>query len=417
MCKTGKRLGALILVLALTLCPFCPAAQAGDIEDMIARVKLGVVQIYSLGYDNGRCIGGGSGSGFAVGSAGKDSDVFVTNWHVVTGNGEFDPAQSKVYIALDNSTLDDALQETDRVIPCEVLYITHGNPDFAILRATRPIVGFKALPLMSSDKIMDGAHVTALGYPGVVDDYSATSGGMNDMTVTQGSISRHSVGTDEIDRLAGVKLLISDAMIDHGNSGGALVNDAGAVVGINTYGFDKYTGSVYIDYVMEALDDLGIHYDVYKPGSLSTPAIVVIAIGAVLLILGAVLLLRRKNRVPVTVGAAPAPVNGAARLNRERASGFTLLGPEGLNRAVPASGLVIGRDPAQCGLCLPNETKGVSRRHCQLTPSGQGLLLTDLGSSYGTFLNGRKLTPNSPATLLRGDSFWLGSESVRFKLQ
>ena len=46
-----------------------------------------------------------------------------------------------------------------------------------------------------------------------------------------------------------------------------------------------------------------------------------------------------------------------------------------------------------------------------------GIQLTDLGSSYGTFVgSGQRLNANSPMTLHRGDTFWLGSKEQMFRI-
>lgn len=432
MKRLKKRLLPLLAVFLLAGLLRGGAHATGSVEDMVAQAKRGVVQLYTVEYQNDKPTGHGcKGTGFAVGTAGEDSDIFVTNWHVVTASGEYDPYEVKVYIALDDSSFNDACLETEKVVPCEVLYISPaGNPDFAILRATEPVSGFKALPLLSSDKIRDAAHVVALGYPGLLDDVSATSGGMNDMSVTQGTIVRHTVGAEGLS-FSGTKLLIFDATISHGNSGGALVNDAGAVVGINTYGFSEgateFSAAVYVDYAMEALDGLGIPYDVYDPATADggsttasgtepveektslSPVLLVGAGAAVVALAAVVVVLLRK---PAAAGAGQ-----AAAQKKGPDTGFALLGPGGQRTPVTASGLVIGRDPGQCSLCLPQETKGVSRRHCQVTVNGGLLLLTDLGSSYGTFAAGQKLEPNRPVSLTRGSSFYLSDPSVTFTVQ
>lgn len=67
----------------------------------------------------------------------------------------------------------------------------------------------------------------------------------------------------------------------------------------------------------------------------------------------------------------------------------------------------MGIDPSRCGIIYKNE-RGISRLHCTLEPAGDGrLLLTDEGSSYGTFVNGEKLTPHVPRVLRDGESFYL----------
>lgn len=52
---------------------------------------------------------------------------------------------------------------------------------------------------------------------------------------------------------------------------------------------------------------------------------------------------------------------------------------------------------------------GVSRRHVKLEPHPDGVLITDLGSTNGTRVNNRILSPNLPQTLQSGDLVRLGS--------
>ncbi|NTW00536.1 MAG: FHA domain-containing protein, partial [Oscillochloris sp.] len=46
---------------------------------------------------------------------------------------------------------------------------------------------------------------------------------------------------------------------------------------------------------------------------------------------------------------------------------------------------------------------GVSRRHAIIAPHGQGYILEDLASANGTFVNGCRLSPQSPAPICSGD--------------
>jgi len=52
--------------------------------------------------------------------------------------------------------------------------------------------------------------------------------------------------------------------------------------------------------------------------------------------------------------------------------------------------------------------KGVSRRHAIIEPSEDTLMIMDIGSSNGTFLNGQRLMPNQPRVLRDGDEVRLG---------
>ncbi|MDW8172573.1 MAG: FHA domain-containing protein [Anaerolineae bacterium] len=52
--------------------------------------------------------------------------------------------------------------------------------------------------------------------------------------------------------------------------------------------------------------------------------------------------------------------------------------------------------------------KGVSRRHAIIEPNEDTLMIMDIGSSNGTFLNGQRLLPNQPRVLRDGDEIRLG---------
>ena len=73
--------------------------------------------------------------------------------------------------------------------------------------------------------------------------------------------------------------------------------------------------------------------------------------------------------------------------------------------------MTIGRDPANQ---LPIDGAGVSRRHAQISLSGAGLMVEDLGSSNGTYVNGHRLT--APLVLQPGDRLNLG-QNVEFEVE
>lgn len=66
---------------------------------------------------------------------------------------------------------------------------------------------------------------------------------------------------------------------------------------------------------------------------------------------------------------------------------------------LPPDGVIIGRDPA-AKLRIP--MAAVSRKHCQLKIDDDELVVTDLGSSNGTYVNGRRVkeTELAPGDLL-----------------
>ena len=59
--------------------------------------------------------------------------------------------------------------------------------------------------------------------------------------------------------------------------------------------------------------------------------------------------------------------------------------------------------------------RGVSRRHAVLRVDRRQLLLVDLGSANGTWLNGSQLAPQEPIRLESGDELRLGKLLVRIR--
>jgi len=52
---------------------------------------------------------------------------------------------------------------------------------------------------------------------------------------------------------------------------------------------------------------------------------------------------------------------------------------------------------------------GVSRIHCRLERHGRRLMVTDLDSANGTYLNNQRLTPHVPVMVAHGDKLILGT--------
>lgn len=107
---------------------------------------------------------------------------------------------------------------------------------------------------------------------------------------------------------------------------------------------------------------------------------------------------------PLALGLAPAPI--AAPTGEP-----TLLSETGGRAPIPAGDTIVGREEG-LGLSLVGETT-VSRRHAQLTRADHSVVLTDLGSTNGTFVNGIRL--QGEATLKPGDHVQFGSVKFRFE--
>lgn len=61
--------------------------------------------------------------------------------------------------------------------------------------------------------------------------------------------------------------------------------------------------------------------------------------------------------------------------------------------------------------------KGVSRRHARILKRGNVLIVEDLGSINGTFVNGQKLAPYMAEVLSDGDYLHLGKVVIQIKFQ
>ncbi len=103
-----------------------------------------------------------------------------------------------------------------------------------------------------------------------------------------------------------------------------------------------------------------------------------------------------------------APVQ-AARAAPRHPRALLLVG--GRRVLVPPSGGVIGRS-RDCDIVL--EDAGVSRRHAEIRPTGDGWAVQDLGSTNGVLVNGRAL--QGIAELTAGDRIEIGSTQMLFEV-
>lgn len=422
-----KRILSWVMLTALALMCLTGSAYASSATDNVAaNSRSGVVRVIALRPDGYFSLG----SAFGVGEAGKETDIFVTNDHVVYDVYETEDGRIMALPAVNVWILKSSIAvnpvtglDTSQAIPCEVLYAAGTEyPDMAILRAAEPVPGRTALPLLTDESTLEvGNRVYALGYPGSSDQTEVgvygerTVAGVEDVTITSGVVSRFTASAT----YGNTRIIQHDATINHGNSGGPLINEDGAVVGINTYGLGQNVSTgdvnsyytVRIQYVMDKLDELGISYDTYSRSGGGLPIIAVAAVAVIaVVVVVAVVLLKKKKPAPQP---AAAPVSGPAP-----AQDLRIQGESGAfaGRRFAINGQVrIGRDPGGNDLVYPDGTPGISGRHCVVTLRGGQVTLTDLGSSYGTFLaGGQKLAPNQPVTLRMGDRFYLGSEKETF---
>jgi pSer/pThr/pTyr-binding forkhead associated (FHA) protein len=99
----------------------------------------------------------------------------------------------------------------------------------------------------------------------------------------------------------------------------------------------------------------------------------------------------------------PAPLGG----RRKRVTTLTVIEPRHHKGEVYAADheITVGRG-AGCTLTLADDSF-VSTVHARLYPADDGLMVEDLGSTNGTYLNGRRLT--APQQVRKGDRVQIGS--------
>jgi S1-C subfamily serine protease len=185
-----------------------PAAVADgrfDVAALYEREAPGVVTVISIGGQSG----GGLGSGFVISGSGE----VLTNAHVVTsGTGARIKRASEVYVRFA-----DGNQVAAKIVGFDP------NADVALLRISPAGLTLRPLPLGSTREVRVGSPVAAIGSP---------FGEEQSLSIGVVSATKRS-----IDSLTGFKIggaIQTDAAINHGNSGGPLLDEAGRVLGINS---------------------------------------------------------------------------------------------------------------------------------------------------------------------------------------
>jgi len=184
-----------------------------NIVDAVEVVKPSVVFIVNRSH--GGDYGYYSGSGTVIDQRG----YILTNEHVI-----HDASYVHVYIPENGQvrmTRDDYYDAT--------IISSDDHADIAIIKIAPGKKPLKPIRLGSSSSIRDGEDVAAIGYP-FPDNMStetSDSTSIGSPTVTRGSVSAHR-------EMKGVDYIQTDTAFNHGNSGGALINSRGELVGIPT---------------------------------------------------------------------------------------------------------------------------------------------------------------------------------------
>ncbi|WEK53127.1 MAG: trypsin-like peptidase domain-containing protein [Candidatus Cohnella colombiensis] len=448
--KTGFSLIFSILLVAIALTPIVSAASA---EETVLKARESVVRVLAFNDDGN----GGTGTGWPVGTSNR-VQYFITNHHVIAD-------MQYVYIHRDD--------DQESFIPATVIdYYSQDGKDLAILQISEPI-RITPFKLTLSDHVSAVEHVWTLGFPGLADqaygkDQEFDSRPEN-VTINQGNVSKIVE-----DKAQGRKVYQVSAAINHGNSGGPLVNDRGEVIGINTFtivGEDAQGlfGAVQVDELIPLLEDNNVPYELadgWKQGkngsessdtgessgkdekstttektvnSKSDNTISYVIGGAVILVGGAFLIVRKNRSQPVAVAshaghsmeslATPLAQHHSPSNVAQVGSGISTAGSPSLygltgefkdsSYDLTTNSITLGRDPLQSQLVFTG-TPDISRKHCTIQYDGLNnqFILEDHGSSNGTFLqSGERLQPGSYYVLQRGDRFYVANPNYTFEVR
>lgn len=197
---------------ALFLALLAPATLHAEQQDIAAAAR-GVVRVVLVATDGSEAYFVGHGSGLAVAP-----DKILTNAHVV----ELVREEKNLVIGVIPS-------EGRKTYGGRIIAFSPGN-DLALIQLEE---GRLPVSTFYAGAVSDGAHVTAIGYPGTVD--RAQGLGLKQMveplaTVkTSGTVSAGRSGQS-------FDTLLHTAPLGAGNSGGPLVDDCGRVLGVNSFG-------------------------------------------------------------------------------------------------------------------------------------------------------------------------------------
>jgi hypothetical protein len=115
-----------------------------------------------------------------------------------------------------------------------------------------------------------------------------------------------------------------------------------------------------------------------------------------------------RTMVYSAAGRVAEPLEERARVHQQRA----LLLLDGKRLVVGSEGATLGRS-RKCDIVL--DDPNVSREHAEIRPRGGSWVLTDLGSTNGSSVNGRRI--DAPTVVKPGDELELGASTMTFELE
>lgn len=191
----------------------------------------------------------GAGSGIIVSSDG----YILTNNHVVNST-----SSSSYYQITEATNVKVKLYNDDTEYEAKVIG-SDSQTDLAVLKINK--TGLTAATLADSDSVQVGEFAMAIGNPLDLES-----------TITCGIISAKNREVHDSETGVTYNLIQTDAAINSGNSGGALVNADGNVIGINTLKLSG-TGVEGIGFAIPINSTLDVYEELKTNGKISRPYI------------------------------------------------------------------------------------------------------------------------------------------------
>jgi len=385
-----------------------------------------VIRVISVLHDDNMV----SGTAFCINTNG----YFLTNAHVVNG------AKSVFAVMSRNKYNVKIIKKYDDI-------------DLAILKIEN--VDMEPLLFANRNNINVTDRVSSIGFPSGADNDSNDLEELTTVTINSGIIGKLTKINLSIKNRNAVRSSVvqHDAVVNHGNSGGPLVNECGHVVGVNVQkGLslnrsdaqiivgDIVQGIFYaidVDIVKKALRELHITFletgsgCSFGTGSMSVNERKYLIIGGILALLLAIWsiiyytqenknknsaidesalsrLISRKMGKHNNQGVAQGyDFNDVAVQLRSTKGNLPVL-------SITQAESIVGRSRSAT---LHLDDSQVSGKHLTLFVDEKGnVVVKDLGSTNGTYIDGRKLTPNHPYVLNSGERLIIGSEDVIYTL-
>lgn len=375
------------------------------------------------------------GSGFAI-----DDSHIITNAHVITD-------KNRIAIGCYSETAENNIGDAHLA----KLVAINEDIDIAVLKVSDKTL--TPLKIADVDAIKVGDDVYAIGAPeGLA------------YTLTKGAVS------SKLRKIAGVDYIQTDAAINHGNSGGPLINSNGEVIGVNTL---KLTTSeniglaIRIDFVMSYIKQNNIissegpsssskatnetsNYD-KKPSKQDNDkyasdydndiefTIGYITIGAISIVVGiVVLVIKLSSRSTSKELELDIPDNSNKLITKQELRVIDVQEIPKVQEKKATNGIkvltgnmrdqqfefandrtyTIGKESHLANIILDSSYNKVSRVHCNITYNAKfdKYFVIDCSSNGTYFENGTRLAKNARIPVARGTILKLADESCTIKL-